>query len=77
VIYTLSVFEAEALLGQSFLGEGLLCGHGWSGCGHDTQVHAISKEARTASNSDESWQVTSKRGWLSQPSEKAGIIAPL
>jgi len=28
----------EALLGQSFLGQRILCGHGGLGCGHDTEV---------------------------------------
>jgi len=33
-----SVFEEEAVLGESFLGQGLLCGHRGFGYGHDTQV---------------------------------------
>ena len=36
------VFEEEAILGQSFLGQGLLCGHSGIGCGHDTQVCPLS-----------------------------------
>jgi len=43
-----SAFEEEALLGQSFLVQGLLCGHGGIRCGHDTQVCPLSGEEGTA-----------------------------
>src|SRR5512147_3142753 len=43
-----SVFEEEAVLGESFLGQGLLCGHGGIGCGHDTQVCPLSGEEGAA-----------------------------
>ena len=42
-----SAFEEEALLGQSFLDQGLLCGHGGIRCGHDTQVCPLSGEEGT------------------------------
>jgi len=35
---SVSAFEEKALPGQSFLGQGILRGHGWLGCGHDTKV---------------------------------------
>ena len=43
-----SVFEEEAVLGQSFLGQGLLRGHGGVGCGHDTQVCPLPGEEGAA-----------------------------
>jgi hypothetical protein len=43
-----SVFEEEAVLGQSFLDQGLLCGHGGIGCGHDTQVCPLPGEEGAA-----------------------------
>ena len=38
VVSPVSVFEEEAILGQSFLGHRLLCGHCGVRCGHDTPV---------------------------------------
>lgn len=35
---SVSATEEETLLGQSFLGQGVLRGHGRLGCGHDTEV---------------------------------------
>ena len=40
--------EEEAVLGQSFLGQRVLCGYGGSGCGHDTEVCPLSGEKREA-----------------------------
>ena len=57
--YSISVPEAEAVLGQPFLGEGVLRRHGGIGCGHDTQVCEVSGEAGTAPDSDESGQMIS------------------
>ena len=48
-ISPISAFEKEALLGQSFLGQGLLRGYGGSGCGYDTQVCPLSREERAIS----------------------------
>ena len=48
VVSPVSVFEEEALLGQSFLGKRLLCGHRGIGCGHDTQVCPLPGEERAA-----------------------------
>jgi hypothetical protein len=38
VVSPVSVFEEKTVLGESFLGQGLLCGHSGIGCGHDTKV---------------------------------------
>jgi hypothetical protein len=43
-----SVFEEEAVLGQSFLGQGILCGHSGIGCGHDMQVCPLPGEEGAA-----------------------------
>ena len=48
IVSSVSAIEEEAILGQSFLGQRLLCGHGGSGCGNDTQVCALSREEGTA-----------------------------
>ena len=41
-VQAVSATQEEAVLGQSFLGQGLLCGHSGFGCGHDTQVCPLS-----------------------------------
>jgi len=41
-------FEEEALLGESLLGQRLLCRHGGIGCGHDTEVCPLPGKERTA-----------------------------
>ena len=51
-ISPISAFEKEALLGQSFLGQGLLRGYGGSGCGYDTQVCPLSREERATVGAD-------------------------
>jgi hypothetical protein len=38
IVSPVSIFEKETILGQSFLGQGLLCGHRRVGCGYDAQV---------------------------------------
>ena len=59
VVHAISLLEAEAVLGKSFLGKGVLCGYGGIGYGHDTQACKVSGEAGTASDSDESGQMMS------------------
>jgi hypothetical protein len=39
-----SALEEEAILVQPFLVQGLLCGHGRVGCGHDAEVYPLSGE---------------------------------
>jgi len=48
VVPPVSVLEEKAVLGQSFLGQGLLCGHSGIGCGHDTQVCPLPGEEGAA-----------------------------
>ena len=46
-VFQVSVFKEEAVLGQSFLGEGILCGYGRAERGDDTEVCKVSGEAGT------------------------------
>jgi hypothetical protein len=43
-----SAFEEKALLGESLLVQGPLCGHSRVGCGHDTQVCPLPGKERAA-----------------------------
>ena len=48
-IQCVSVSEETPLLGQSFLGERLLCGYGWAEQRNDPEIRAVPGERRTAS----------------------------
>lgn len=46
-VYAISAVTETTLLGQSLLGQGLLCGYGRAGCGDDTSVCQVSGEGGT------------------------------
>ena len=48
-IQCVSVSEETPVLGQSFLGERLLCGYGWAEQRNDPEIRAVPGERRTAS----------------------------
>ena len=48
-IPTIPAVEEEAVLGESFLDTGVLCGHGRTGCGQNTEVCSLSGEKGTGS----------------------------
>lgn len=75
-IYQVSVFKEEAVLGQSFLGEGILCGYGRAERGDDTEVCKVSGEARAEAVEFEVFEMINRgttpgpafsEGWLCVP----------
>ena len=75
-VHEISVPEAEAILGKPFLGKGLLRGYGGIGCGHDTQVCKVSREAGTAPDSDESGQMMSNGTTLASLLRRLALQPP-
>ena len=72
-IYPVSASEGEALLGQFFLGKGILCGYGGIRRGNDTHICKVSGEAGATPSAIGSWQRMMNWDNYSQPSQRAGF----
>jgi hypothetical protein len=58
VVPSVSAVKEEAILGQSFLGERLLCGYSRTGCGYGAQVCALPGKERATVGADETNRLT-------------------